>query len=211
MSPNLLGIRIAHRAMRADARRVALLMEELAAGRQQADLARLRAIAEFATRLCAGIHHHHRAEDDALWPVLVRSAGPEVDLDSLTEDHEALDPLLEEITEVAARLESDLGAPALLAKSCASLADLLDEHIEEEERLLFPVILRYVSERDWREVENAARKGGDLRFDLPRMAQYADQDELAELRRAAGPVLLLLLRLLNRGHLRRERLIFGHV
>lgn len=207
MSPNLLGIRLMHRAMRADARRLALLMEELAAGRQQADQERLRAIAEFATRLCAGIHHHHRAEDEALWPVLVRSSGPEVDLDGLTEDHEALDPLLEEITDVAARLESDTGAPASLAKSCAALADLLDEHIEEEERLLFPVILRYVSESDWQQVEDAARKGGDLRFDLPRIAQYAHEDEMAELRRAAGPVLLL--RLLNRGHLRRQRLIFG--
>ncbi|WP_214325191.1 hemerythrin domain-containing protein [Nonomuraea sediminis] len=209
MSPNLLGIRIMHRAMRADARRLALLVEELAAGRQQADQERLRAIAEFATRLCAGIHHHHRAEDEALWPVLARSAGPEVDLDGLTEDHEALDPLLEEITDVAARLQSDTGAPASLAKSCAALADLLDEHIEEEERLLFPVILRYVSESDWQQVENAARKGGDIRFDLPRIAQYAHEDELAELRRAAGPVLMLLLRLLNRGHLRRQRLIFG--
>ncbi|MGW0194058.1 hemerythrin domain-containing protein [Nonomuraea sp. NPDC003201] len=78
MAPNMLGFRITHRAMRGDARRLATLMSGLAAGEERADPARLHAIATFATKLCAGIHHHHQAEDDVLWPVIVRSAGAEV-------------------------------------------------------------------------------------------------------------------------------------
>ncbi|NUR84287.1 MAG: hemerythrin domain-containing protein [Nonomuraea sp.] len=209
MAPNMLGFRIMHRAMRGDARRLAVLMNAIATGEQQAGEARLTAIAAFTTKVCAGIHHHHQAEDDVLWPVIVRSAGAEVDLSDLTDDHAALDPLLDEITSAAARLTSDGQAVRRMAKSLTSLADLLDEHIEEEERLIFPVVAAYVSEEDWKKVEAEVQKGGDLRFDLPRIGQYAQPEELAELRRLAGPVLSALLVLTARGHRRRQKLIFG--
>ncbi|MBB5779064.1 hemerythrin domain-containing protein [Nonomuraea jabiensis] len=210
MAPNMLGFRITHRAMRGDARRLATLLGGIAAGEERADRARLDAVAAFATKLCAGIHHHHQAEDNVLWPVIVRSAGAEVDLSDLSDDHAELDPLLAEITAAAARLGTDRAAAGRMAKALTTLADLLDEHIEEEERLLFPVIAKYVSEADWKSVEDEVRKGGDIRFDLPRIGQYARPEELAELRRLAGPVLALLLRLLNRGHRRRQALIFGY-
>ncbi|MFI7419474.1 hemerythrin domain-containing protein [Nonomuraea sp. NPDC049684] len=209
MAPNMLGFRITHRAMRADTRRLAEVMSAIAAGEQQAGQERLRAIATFTAKLCAGIHHHHQAEDNVLWPVIVRSAGAEVDLSDLTDDHAALDPLLEEITAAAAQLGSDGQAARRMAKSMAALADLLDEHIEEEERLIFPVVAKYVSEADWQKVETEVRKGGDASFDLPRIAQYARPEELAELRRLAGPVLVVLLALMGRGHRRRQALIFG--
>lgn len=183
MAPNLLGIRIIHRAMRGDARRLAAVLAQLAAGEQKADEVRLRAIEEFTGKLCAGIHHHHRAEDEVLWPVIVRAAVGSVDLSELSDDHASLDPLLDDITGEAARLRTDPLAGHRLAKGLRTLADLLDEHIGQEERLLFPVIRKYVSESEWKTVENAVRKGGDLRFDLPRVEQYAEREELAELRR----------------------------
>ncbi|MDP4500543.1 hemerythrin domain-containing protein [Nonomuraea turcica] len=209
MAPNLLGIRLAHRAMRGDARRLARLMDRLATGDEPADAARLTAIATFATKLCDGIHHHHQAEDAVLWPVIARSAGAEVDLSDLSDDHAQLERLLEEISWFATRLGKDPVAAKRMAAALGTLADLLDEHIEQEERLLFPIIAKYVSEPDWNTVENAVSKDGDLGFDLPRIGQYARPDELAELRRVAGPVLALLLALLNRGHRRRQKLIFG--
>ncbi|MBN6056849.1 hemerythrin domain-containing protein [Nonomuraea sp. RK-328] len=209
MASNLLGIRIAHRAMRGDTRRLAVLMNDIVTGRQDAGPARREAISTFVTRLCAGIHHHHRAEDDVLWPVIVRSAGAEVDLSDLTDDHAQLDPLLDEVLRDADALRGDPPAAIRLARNLGVLADLLDEHIEEEERLLFPVIAAHVSAEDWQEVENAVRKGGDIGFELPRIGQYARAEELAELRRLAGPVLALMLTLTRRGYRRRQRLIFG--
>ncbi|SEM61811.1 hemerythrin domain-containing protein [Nonomuraea pusilla] len=209
MAPNLLGFRIAHRMMRGDSRRLAAVTGALARGGQRADAARLRAIGEFATKHCAGIHHHHQAEDDVLWPVIVRSAGAEVDLSDLTDDHKALDPLLEEITAAAAELPGSPSAVRRMAASLATLADLLDEHIEEEERLLFPVIEKYVPEEEWERVETEVRKGGQASFDLPRIGQYALPEELAALRRMAGPVLTVMLALMGPGHRRRQKLIFG--
>ncbi|GAA3443740.1 hemerythrin domain-containing protein [Planomonospora venezuelensis] len=208
MTPDLLGFTIAHRAMRGDARRLADLATELAAGRQSAGAARATAISEDVATLCKSIHHHHTIEDRLLWPVIERSAGAEVDLRDLSDDHSELDPLLDEITTHAARFASARDAAAL-APALTRLADMLDEHIEEEERLLFPIITKYVPVADWERVENAVRKGGNMRFDLPRIEHYARPDELARLHRAAGPVLALLLALVRPGYRRRRRLVFG--
>ncbi|MEZ0071434.1 hemerythrin domain-containing protein [Planotetraspora sp. GP83] len=201
-SPSLLGIRITHRAMRADARRLAEAAKAIADGHRPCDGRRAAAIRDFVVQFCDGIHHHHTVEDEVLWPIIVRSAGAEVDLSDLTEDHSELDPLLDEIR-AAAKTPADLAVPL------TRLADLLDEHIEEEERLIFPIIERHVSVEDWERVENAAREGGNIRFDLPRIEQYAKPAELVELRKLAGPVLIVFLALLRPGHRRRQRLIFG--
>lgn len=207
-TPELLGFRIAHRAMRGDVRRLAVLTTELAGGQQAATPARASAIAAFVTTLARGIHHHHTMEDELLWPVIERSAGAEVDLRDLSDDHAELDPLLTEIDGQAAAFAST-GDASALARSLTRLADMLDEHIPEEERLIFPLITKYVSVADWDRVEAAVRKGGNVRFDLPRIEQYARPEEMARLRRLAGPVLVLMLAALRRGHRRRERLVFG--
>ena len=218
--PNLVGFRINHRTMRADTRRLADLTGRVAAGQITYDRRRARALRTYVRLLCAGIHHHHRMEDEVLWPVLERSATGEVDLRELSDDHASLDPVLDEaraaVDDLVAVFASGGAvrervqvAAGRLAAVLAHLRDLLDEHIEEEERLVFPVIRRYVSVEDWNAVEQAVRKGGALRFELPRIERYARPDELDELKRNAGPVLRLMLAALRPGFRRREARVFG--
>ncbi|WP_433065521.1 hemerythrin domain-containing protein [Dactylosporangium sp. CS-033363] len=211
-APNLLGITINHRSMRGDARRFADVTRAIADGLIPATPARAKAIHRYLTSLCDGIHHHHQAEDDVLWPVLQATAGAEVDLAELTDDHAQLDPLLDRIRQQSAALAntpSDPAAAARLADSLTTLRDLLDEHIDDEERTVFPVIVRYVSGEQWQKVEDAVRKGGKMSFELPRIERYATPEELVELYRQAGPVLRLILAAVRPGFLRREQLIFG--
>ncbi|SCE94184.1 hemerythrin domain-containing protein [Micromonospora mirobrigensis] len=217
--PNLVGFRINHRTMRADTRRLADLAERVADGRIAYDLRRGKALRTYVRLLCDGIHHHHRMEDEVLWPVLTRSAATEVELRDLSDDHASLDPVLDETRGAVDGLVAVLtpggpeqrvrSAAGRLATVLAQLRDLLDEHIEEEERLIFPVIRRYVSVADWTTVERAVRKGGALRFELPRIERYARPEELAELKRIAGPVLRLMLAALRPGFRRREATVFG--
>jgi len=209
MTVNLLGIRLMHRSMRADTRLLADALKKLANENRVADVARLDAIAAFTITLCEGIHHHHMLEDRALWPVIVKAAGAEVDLSDLTDDHAELDPILDEITAAARRIRSDRDAVRLMGKTLGSLADLLDEHIEEEERLLFPIITKYVSEQDWNRIDEMARKASDPRFDLPRFEQHGRPDEVAEFRRQGGPMLRIMLAIFRKAHRRRQRLILG--
>ncbi|MEV8515263.1 hemerythrin domain-containing protein [Dactylosporangium sp. NPDC051484] len=210
--PNLIGITINHRSMRGDARRFADVTLAMAQGRTPGTPGRVQAIRRYLTDLCDGIHHHHQAEDDVLWPVLRETAGAEVDLAELTDDHRQLDPLLDRVRAEAAALAATPGdreAAGRLSDSLAMLRDLLDEHIDDEERTLFPVIRRYVTHEQWQRVENAVRKGSKAGFELPRIERYATADELVELYRMAGPALRLMLAVMRPGFLRRERLIFG--
>ncbi|GIF47214.1 hemerythrin HHE cation binding domain-containing protein [Asanoa ferruginea] len=215
--PNLIGVRINHRTMRSDTRRLAELLSGVAAGQIAYDRRRATALRTYVRLLCDGIHHHHRMEDEVLWPVLRRSAGAEIDLRELSDDHAALDPVLDEVRvaadELAAAFTSDAGrvhaVAAHLAAVLAQLRDVLDEHIEEEELLIFPVIRRHVTVADWNTVERAVRKGGALRFELPRIERYARPEELAELKKIAGPVLRLMLAALRPGFRRREATVFG--
>ena len=79
--PDVLGMRLAHRAMLSDASRLTDLAERLAAtpatGQRRAD-----AVARYVYDFADSVHHHHSVEDDVLWPVLAASAGPHVDLTS---------------------------------------------------------------------------------------------------------------------------------
>jgi hemerythrin-like domain-containing protein len=210
--PNLLGITINHRSMRGDARRFADVTRAIADGSLPGTPGRARAIQQYLTNLCDGIHHHHQAEDDVLWPVLRETAGAEVDLAELTDDHKQLDPLLDRVRAEATALTdapADRDAAGRLSDTLATLRDLLDEHIDDEERTVFPVIRRYVNHDQWQQVENAVRKGSKIGFELPRIERYATPEELADLRRMAGPVLLLMLAAVRPGFARRERVIFG--
>ncbi|MEJ2861165.1 hemerythrin domain-containing protein [Actinomycetospora flava] len=210
---DLLGITLGHRAMCADSRRLADLASRIVTGAERVDRARAAAIARWVGRLADEIGHHHEAEDDVLWPVLEARAGDRVDLAALTDDHAALDPLLAEVRAAAgdlARAPTDAAAARALAQHLAALADVLAEHIAEEEREVFPIILAHVPQHEWRAVEAAVRdRGGDMGFVLPRVAAVASPEQMADLRRAAGPVLMVLLPITRRRLRRAEKLVFG--
>jgi len=88
--------------------------------------------------------------------------------------------------------------------------DEIDEHLDAEERDLFPVIERHVPAADWDAVVAQVQKSGPgLRFMLPRIAAVTTPQEWAGMRREAGPVVVLMERLLRGGYRRRCALVFG--
>ncbi|WP_187280637.1 hemerythrin domain-containing protein [Microbispora hainanensis] len=125
--------------MRNDLHRLRALAEDLDAGRRRADPARAAAVARYTEDVCAAIHHHHTSEDEVVWPVIERSAGAAVDLTDLSDDHSELDPLLARVR-VTAQAFAGGGGAGDLAAALRMLSELIDEHIEEEECRIFPVI-----------------------------------------------------------------------
>ncbi|AEA24228.1 hemerythrin domain-containing protein [Pseudonocardia benzenivorans] len=216
-TPDLLGLRLLHRAMRAELHRTTALAERLADVRTGCSPRRARAVDKWVRDLCAEIHHHHTAEDLDAWPVIAARAGAAVDLTELSDDHAALDPLLDRVRAAAAALATGRPEeqPALAAELAAALSvvrDELDEHIDAEERDVFPVIEQYVPAAEWAGVERAvrARKGGPgIAFQLPRIVAAATPAESAAMRKVAGPVLIALLTVVGPAHRRRVRLVFG--
>ncbi len=209
-TPNLLGMRLAHRAMLADTARFAALTGELAATRTPCPPRRVRAIADYLGLLCDSIHHHHRVEDEVLWPTLTAAAGDAVELRELTDDHAQLDPALAQIRTTCADLVARRpGAAADLAERLTRLHTVLDEHIADEERTVFPIITEYLTTAQWERVEAAARGGAVMSFELPRMVAVCAPTELAELRAEGGLPVRVMLTVFGIGYRRRERVLAG--
>jgi hemerythrin-like domain-containing protein len=210
---DLLELRIGHAVMQRDLRRLAALIAAIAAGTQHCDTRRAQALARYVGKVMDTIHDHHSAEDDLLWPLIVASAGDAVDLAELSDDHSVLDPRMDRIRSAAGQLAADPGsedAATRLAVELAELRDLLVEHIADEERTIFPIMTEYVSVEDWTAVQKQVRqRGGDIAFMLPRAVDSTSPDDLAALKRAAGPALMVLLALVRPRHRRVERLVFG--
>jgi hemerythrin-like domain-containing protein len=210
--PDLTGIRLAHRAMVTDCRRIAELVTAIGERRTSCTTGRARAISRYVEFLCESIHHHHTTEDAVLWPVIEASAGSHIDLSELTEDHAALDPRLDQLCAKAAAFRLSDGDPAIAASMAAELTELhnlLAEHIVEEEREVFPVISAHVSVTDWHVVEQTAQKGGRMSFDGPRTLAVMTDAEREQLAGSISPVLRLLITLLSVRHRRFERAVFG--
>jgi hypothetical protein len=103
------------------------------------------------------VHHHHRSEDELLWPVLREQFPAAVaDLDRLTTEHQALDAELDALTEatgaMAAVLDVKGGANVVALVGLAATAgnpaaqnvrDILANHLGAEEpvlQTLFPQV-----------------------------------------------------------------------
>jgi hemerythrin-like domain-containing protein len=205
--PDVLGMRLAHRVMLCDADRLTARAEQFAAGTPGDP----RAFAGYVGDYADSVHHHHSAEDDVLWPVLVESAGPHVDLSELSDDHAALGPLLDHLRGAADAFAARAGEDAALAMAVVlgELRDLLTEHIGEEEAAVFPLIERYVSVRDWTRVEARIRKRAKLSFEVPRAVLAATPAERAAIGADGGLLVRLLIAVLVPPFRRRERAVFG--
>jgi hemerythrin-like domain-containing protein len=209
--PDVLGMRLAHRIMLRDAGRLTDLAEQLAAGTTRTDTKRVAAIAGYVRDWAHSVHHHHSVEDEILWPVLVESAGPHVDLSELSDDHAALDPMLDRLRAAADGYQARPGEVTAteLALALAELRDVLTEHIGEEELAVFPVIERHVSVRDWDEVENRIRKRAKISFELPRVISAITPEEWPAVAARAGLALRVVMAVLGPPYRRRERAVFG--
>jgi len=175
--------------------------------------ARQRAIVQVTLSVLHEITNHHQREDDVLWPVIAASAGGAVDLEPLSDDHTELHEVLERAGVALPLFARDpsTGAP-VLAPVLTELADLLDEHITEEEAEVFPVIREHVSAADFARCERMFQKGtspGQLLFVLPWIVDQCDEAESAELRKTAPAPLMLLLRLGQGRYTRRRDLVRG--
>lgn len=207
--PDLSGITMAHRAMIADTRRLADLLDAVAQGSHTC--AHPGDVDRYIRLLCDSIHHHHTVEDDVLWPIVTASAGSFVDLSELVDDHAALDPRLDRIRALSATFRKTPG-PATAAPLAAALGDLhrlVSEHIDEEERAVFAVIRDHVSVADWAVVEKAAQRAGKMSFDGPRIVGAATDEEYARMAAEANPLLIAFIKLMTRRHKKFENRVFS--
>lgn len=160
------------------------LLPDLVRSVAPGDAERAKVVADHAALLRSLIHHHHQAEDEILWPLLLARAPKEVDpVVHLAEGHH----------EHIGTLLSGAGAPladwaggadpedgAVLALALQELAVVLFGHMSLEEQLVLPVVERHVLASEWAELEERAL-GPVAPRDVPLvlgMALYEGDEEI---------------------------------
>ena len=148
MTVNTLDMLLVHRVFRREFHDVTELIDGVSDG----DAARARVVGDHLAFMLSALHHHHAAEDELVWPKLRdRVAGSEADIARMEDEHSAIagavhrtEVLLGPWVESGSR-----GGGRQLAAAAAELTVLLDEHLEDEERIALPIIEKHLRDDEW--------------------------------------------------------------
>ena len=124
-----------------------------------------------------GLHNHHSAEDEYLWPKLRERARPHADLVRRMEaQHEVVAKRSEQARRLLGRWRETPGTQigTELATSLALLGDALVEHLDEEEANVLPLVREHITGAEWDEL---GRKAFDK---FPRRARGVALGQLLE-------------------------------
>ena len=172
---------LVHRVFRREFNDIPGLIAAVPAG----DTARAKVVADHLSFMVDGLHHHHAAEDELVWPkLLARAPAQQVEIRRMEEHHAG-------IAAAIGRVQSDLSAwnttadrsacDRLLA-AVAELSRLLVQHLDDEERNAVPLIEEHLTEDEWQE---ATKRGASFLSSHQRLGivlgglvlDYASPDE----------------------------------
>ncbi|MFD8717157.1 hemerythrin domain-containing protein [Streptomyces sp. NPDC059629] len=133
-------------------RRESALLPRLVRAVPEGDTARAARIVGVLGDYTMGLHHHHHAEDELIWPLLrSRAAQDEALVGRMTEQHATIDRTLAAVAEwtpvwerSADRISGEELALALEAHRTALL-----EHLDEEERSVLPLVAGHLTVAEW--------------------------------------------------------------
>ena len=140
---------LAHRGFRREFHNATGLVRNVADG----DTGRASVVGRHVEFMLTALHHHHLAEDKVVWPRLsARAGGRAADVSRMEDAHRAIADTSERVRAVAARWarSGDSRLAGQLAPLVGEFAGRVDEHLDDEERHIVPLIAEYLSPREWR-------------------------------------------------------------
>ena len=202
-----------HSAFRRELRLAPALLRSVEHG----DRLRAGVVASHLDLLDRFLHHHHKIEDDLLWPkLLVRVPGELAPVVALMENqHEVVAELLERTVELrgAWRKTADAAPAAELAELYTRLHAALLEHLDAEEQHVMPLVELCITEKEWARIGKAAQRSTPLK-DGPRMlgmlAYDGDPDVMREMLGAVpGPMRGFVLKVGRRAYAKHAARVYG--
>src|SRR3984957_4364860 len=135
-------------------RRECAMLPKLVAAVADGDVARARAVAGHAREVLDMLHHHHVGEDELLWPRLSARTRFHADLLArMGSQHQGLAVLLEDAATAFAEWQDAPTAhtSTTLAVILEQLSRGLNEHFDEEEAAILPIVERVITAVEYRE------------------------------------------------------------
>ncbi|MFJ9942754.1 hemerythrin domain-containing protein [Streptomyces erythrochromogenes] len=142
-------------------RRESALLPRLVRAVPDGAKARAEQVATHLAEYLAGLHHHHTVEDETIWPLLHERAADGELLARMEEQHAEIDRVSETVTDRALQWRRTAGSTA-----AEHLAVALDEHraallghLDDEERLILPLVADYLTVAEWDAVGRRGMEG----------------------------------------------------
>ena len=197
---------LVHRVFRREFRLLPLMVRQIADG----DTRAAGRVSQHAREMLDALHHHHQNEDELLWPRLLQRTPAGTGLvERMQTQHHAISQILQRIDvalpmwQHAARAR-DADA---LATDIGELHALLEQHLDEEEQHVLPIVGRTISPAEWDELAErgfaAMPKRRGLVF-LGHILESASRSERSRFLRRVPPPVRLLYRLTGRRAFMRE-------
>lgn len=114
--------------------------------------ARAAQVSAYLTDYVSGLHHHHSLEDELIWPLLrARAADAEELVARMEEQHGRIDSTLEAVAQWAPqwRHSADSVAGQELALALEEHRLALLDHLDDEERLVLPLVAEHLTVDEW--------------------------------------------------------------
>lgn len=210
MPTDAFDMAVAHRVFRNELHNMPRLIGEVEAG----DTARSSVVGAHLELITAALHHHHAAEDELIWPKLhARAPAFAADVTRMEHAHRG-------IADSDAKVRSILGSwttsadtrlAQQLVEAVADLSAHVDEHLDDEERNIVPLINQHITAEEWQQcaargAEFIPRKNLKLALVLGGMTfDAASADEAQQILANVPLPQRLLINLLAKPALRRYR------
>jgi DUF438 domain-containing protein len=193
--------KVIHAAVRRD---LARLGEALTVAPDR-DLGRAADLQRAWEQLHDQLQHHHRQEEDVIFPAVVRLGVDERLLEELESEHAAMIDALREIdAAMTTYAASGTAADASLAAATVRRGSaVVDQHLTHEETELEPVLQPHLESAEWRAVERRIRRQPPARVGwFFAWLQDGGPDEARAFLASTipGPVRFVFSRLFGRGY-----------
>jgi len=172
---------VVHRAFRREFELLPRMVRAVSPG----DLTQGGVICSHAREMTTMLHHHHAGEDELVWPRLRERAELAAGLvDRAQTQHEVIGRLLAALDDAVQRFAetADPTSGAELASVLDQVSIALNEHLDEEETAILPVVAETLTAAEWEELSErgmAAMSKPRLLVLLGHILEEADNDERA--------------------------------
>ena len=200
-------------AIHTSIRRGAYALAEAASSLRPDDDDRMFAFARYWQGYVGEVLAHHGIEDEIFFPALrERSADAADVLDQLDREHHLLDELMDRSSAAIAAID-DGAPPAAAADVLGRLADVMDDHLDLEDRAIVPQFAALFSGEEYEAMTKRAIKatglGKQAFFTVPFVGYWASAEDRDLLLGMAPLPFRLIHRLTEKRHARLAALALG--
>jgi hypothetical protein len=146
---------IVHRVFRTELHNAPDLVRDVKAG----DSKRSAIVGDHLNFIVAGLHHHHAAEDELIWPKLrARAPAQAAEITRMEDHHRGIAEGVASVQDIVASwvASADPGLARQIIPAVEGLSAVVDEHLADEELNIVPLISEHITVVEWQEAVSRA-------------------------------------------------------